>query len=277
MILGRESFHTKAYLFERASGLHTGIIGSSNLSHAALINGHEWNVKVPDSSYLPIYKQAMDKFQKAWEDERSHVLTEDLLERYEQHMGKKETKPVTLPSFQISQVAESNVSYSRHPDIEPNEMQKKALQALKQTRENGNRKGVVIAATGTGKTYLSAFDVFEVKPKRMLFIAHREELLDNAKETFEKVFNNGHLCGKLTGKEKDIHKPFLFSTVQSLHSDQALHQFHPNEFDYIIVDEFHHAEAPTYLKILQYFEPTFLLGLTATPERMDGTGCARTL
>nr|WP_098442765.1 DUF3427 domain-containing protein [Bacillus sp. es.036] len=267
---GKESFHTKAYLFERVSGLHTGIIGSSNLSHAALINGHEWNVKVPDSSYLPIYKQAMEKFQKAWDDERSHILTEELLERYEQHLDKKETKPVIRPSFQISQVAESNVYYSPDPDIEPNEMQKKALQALKQTRENGNRKGVVIAATGTGKTYLSAFDVFELKPKRMLFLAHREELLDNAKETFEKVFNNNHLCGKLTGKEKDIHKPLLFSTVQSLHSEQALHQFHPNEFDYIIVDEFHHAEAPTYLKILHYFEPTFLLGLTATPERMDG-------
>ncbi|KMM39221.1 DUF3427 domain-containing protein [Guptibacillus hwajinpoensis] len=267
---GRESFHTKGYLFERASGLHTGIIGSSNLSHAALINGHEWNVKVPDSSYLPIYKQAMEKFQKAWNDEQSHVLTEELLNRYQRHLNGKETKPVIRPSFQISQVAESKVSYSRHPDIEPNDMQKKALQALKHMRENGNCKGVVIAATGTGKTYLSAFDVFKVKPKRMLFLAHREELLDNAKGTFEKVFNNSHLCGKLTGKEKDIHQPFLFSTVQSLHSDQALHQFHSNEFDYIIVDEFHHAEAPSYTKILNYFEPTFLLGLTATPERMDG-------
>lgn len=149
-------------------------------------------------------------------------------------------------------------------------MQEKALKNLQHTRKNGNNKGVIIAATGTGKTYLSAFDVKEFNPKKLLFIAHREELLDNAIETFKQVISKQEIFGKITGTVKEFDKPFLFSTVQSLHKDETLHRFKRDEFDYLIVDEFHHAEAPTYKKIIDYFQPKFLLGLTATPERMDG-------
>ena len=149
-------------------------------------------------------------------------------------------------------------------------MQQQALDNLTKVRNNGEERAVAIAATGTGKTYLAAFDAYQFKPKRVLFLAHRDELLVGAIETFSKVFEDENLCGKLTGKTKEIEKPFLFSTVQTLSRDNNLNSFDPEDFDYIVVDEFHHAQASTYLKIIAYFTPQFLLGMTATPERMDG-------
>jgi superfamily II DNA or RNA helicase len=135
---------------------------------------------------------------------------------------------------------------------------------------NGHNKGVVIAATGTGKTYLSAFDVKNFDAKRILFLAHRDEILEGAKATFIKVFGDPGACGKLSGFSKDWDKPFLFATVQTLSREDTLNYFAAEAFDYIIVDEFHHAEAATYRKVIDHFKPKFLLGLTATPDRMDG-------
>lgn len=263
----KESFHTKAYLFHRASGLNTVIVGSSNLSHSALKNGHELNVKIPDTSFLPIYNETKKVFDSIWNHEETVRLTEAFLVSYEQLVKAQRQ----LEKSKInSKVAEVKPAYKYKKPITPNKMQEKALMNLKHTRKNGNNKGVIIAATGTGKTYLSAFDVKEFNPQRLLFIAHREELLDNAIETFKQVIPNYHLYGKITGTVKQFEKPYIFSTVQSLHKDETLYQFSSKEFDYIVVDEFHHAEAPTYRKVLDYFQPKFLLGLTATPERMDG-------
>ncbi|PTX49817.1 superfamily II DNA or RNA helicase [Melghirimyces profundicolus] len=291
---GQESFHTKAYLFHRDSKLNSIILGSSNISHAALYNGHEWNVRIPDATYLPVYQQAKEKFEAKWEDNRSIPLTEEWITHYERIV--REQKQRAAPFIKLDgtssqqgwgeRIAESKGDYdggmasesepviSPQP-IRPNEMQQKALQALCQTRENGQDKGVIIAATGTGKTYLSALDVHHVQPQRLLFLAHREELLDHAKETFEAVFQRKDLCGKLTGREKELDRRFLFSTVQSLSREEILQSFSPDAFDYIIVDEFHHAQAATYRKVMDYFQPKFLLGLTATPERMDGQDVLR--
>nr|WP_163100592.1 DUF3427 domain-containing protein [Peribacillus alkalitolerans] len=261
----KESFHTKAYLFHRTSDLNTVIIGSSNLSHSALINGHELNVKIPDTSYLPIYEEAKKVFENTWNSPEAYEPTDDFILNYERFLEQKKQISQTPASL----VAESKLDYSTKT-ITPNEMQIDALQNLRNTRDLGNKKGVVIAATGTGKTYLAAFDVQAFAPKKLLYIAHREELLDNAIETFNTVLNKPELFGKITGNSKDFSNPYIFSTVQSLHKDGTLERFSPDEFDYMIIDEFHHAEAPTYKKILNYFTPNFLLGLTATPERMDG-------
>ncbi|HWO97748.1 MAG TPA: DUF3427 domain-containing protein [Bacillus sp. (in: firmicutes)] len=263
----KESFHTKAYMFHRHSGLNTVIIGSSNLSHSALINGHELNVKIPNTSYTPVYEQAIKTFEKAWNSSEALPLTEEFIRVYDEYQQAKQK--VERHVQQSLKVADSKNEYNLKP-LQPNEMQKEALENLRLTRENGNKKGVIIAATGTGKTYLSAFDIKYYKPKKLLFLAHREELLDNAIETFKQVTPNHGWFGKLTGSTKEFDKPYLFSTVQSLSKDSTLTNFKRDEFDYIIVDEFHHAEAPTYKRILDYFEPEFLLGLTATPERMDG-------
>ncbi|WP_210471748.1 DUF3427 domain-containing protein [Sporosarcina sp. 6E9] len=261
--LKNESFHTKAYLFKRKSNQNTVIIGSSNISHSALINGHELNVKIPHTQHMPAYEQTMEFFNKMWTNEKAIYPSEEFLQQYEQHQ-KTETK--LLPSFTF----EREAPYLEHTDIQPNEMQKEALKNLIFTRKNGHTKGVIIAATGTGKTYLSAFDVQQFQPERLLFIAHREELLDSAIKTYSSLFKDEFLCGKITGSKKEFDKRFIFSTIQSLSKDNTLERFNPDDFDYIIIDEFHHAEAPTYRKVIDYFKPKFLLGLTATPERMDG-------
>jgi len=262
-----ESFHTKAYLFHRESGMNTVIVGSSNLSHSALKNGHELNVKIPDTSFLPIYHETKKVFESIWNNKETVTITKPFILSYKQYFVAKRNFDKTKFS---NQVAEVKKEYNHEIELKPNKMQQKALKNLKHTRKNGNNKGVIIAATGTGKTYLSAFDVKEFNPNKLLFIAHREELLDNAIDTFKKVIPYNELYGKITGNAKQLEKRFIFSTVQSLHKDETLYKFSHEEFDYIVVDEFHHAQAPTYRKVLDYFKPKFLLGLTATPERMDG-------
>ncbi|OMP66524.1 DUF3427 domain-containing protein [Domibacillus epiphyticus] len=257
----KESFHTKAYLFGRDSGLNSVLIGSSNLSHSALINGRELNIRLPDTNHIPAYEKTTALFQSIWESDEAIQLTEDFIDTYSSWFKDQKQKGM---------VAEPTIATEEKTEFQPNAMQQEALKNLKNTRNLGNNKGVIIAATGTGKTYLAAFDVHQVQPKRLLFIAHREELLDNAIQTFEFVFNSTDLCGKLTGTKKEWNSQFVFSTIQTLSKDSTLQQFSPADFDYIIIDEFHHAEATTYKKVLDYFEPKFLLGLTATPERMDG-------
>ncbi|NRR05927.1 DUF3427 domain-containing protein [Brevibacillus sp. RS1.1] len=279
---GKTSFHTKAYLFSRLSSLNTVLIGSSNLSKAAISSGYEWNVKLPDAPHTPIYQHAKQLFEDLWNDSRAIPLTEEFINQYEeiyQQTRSANIQPVSPQPYQMEseqsklwKVADIHSSYSvtRYTRLNPNAMQIKALEALQETRVSGNTKGIVIAATGTGKTYLSAFDVHQSQASTLLFLAHRDELLENAKSTFARVFGSDDFMGKVTGTMKEWDKPFLFSTVQSLHREEVLTKFSPTYFDYVIVDEFHHAEADTYKKIIEYFKPKFLLGLTATPERMDG-------
>ena len=278
---GKTSFHTKAYLFSRDSGFNTVIIGSSNLSHSALNTGYEWNVKLPHDRHIGIYERAHQLFDEMWHDANAIPLTSEWIEIYKQdYMAAeyaKRNRTISSSSTKHVKIETPAPSYQSRERItqlelralfEPNSMQKQALLALEETRNNGHAKGVVIAATGTGKTYLSAFDVLQAGAKRVLFVAHRDELLENAKETFVHVMGESLPCGKLSGKVKEWDNPFLFSTVQTLHRE--LERFEPDQFDYIVIDEFHHADAATYRKVLDYFQPKFLLGLTATPERMDG-------
>lgn len=274
---GKTSFHTKAYLFSRYSDMNTIIIGSSNLSSTAIQHGFEWNVKLPDVPLLPIYQNAAQLFTELWNDERSKPLTQELINDYEKEYRRTQQKTI-LDTYSYSprvyKVSEPTLTQDSVPVetqiLEPNSMQKQALLALSETRKRGKTKGIVIAATGTGKTYLSAFDVKQMNAQTVLFLAHRDELLENAKQTFASVFGSEEKMGKVTGTVKEWDKPFLFSTVQTLYKEEYLKRFSPFHFDYIVVDEFHHAEADTYRKIIDYFKPKFLLGITATPERMDG-------
>jgi HKD family nuclease len=268
---GRVSFHTKAYLFQRSSNLNTIIIGSSNLTYSALQTGHEWNVKLPSESYNSIYVKARDSFHSYWEDPRAATLTDELISSYEEQYNNKKVFIYNPISFDNHNELVANVSHNAEEvkTVSPNKMQQEALDALHNTRTNGHDKAVVIAATGTGKTYLSAFDAKNFDAKRVLFLAHRDEILESSMNTFIKVFGNANMFGKLTGIKKEIEKPYLFSTVQTLSKD-ILNDFSSDYFDYIVVDEFYHAEAATYKKVIGHFNPKFLLGLTATPERMDG-------
>ncbi|MGL4875805.1 MAG: DUF3427 domain-containing protein, partial [Clostridium sp.] len=160
------------------------------------------------------------------------------------------------------------VQFEDYSIIKPNSMQVKATKNLQRLRDGEEEKALVIAATGTGKTFMSAFDVINYKPKKMLFLVHREDILRKSKETFSKLVKNKNIkMGLLTGNTKELDSDYLFSTIQSMNN--SLEEFKRDEFEYIVVDEAHHASSPSYEKVLSYFKPKFLLGMTATPERSD--------
>ena len=275
-----ESFHTKAYLFEKEK-YHSVIIGSSNISQSALYSAEEWNVKLTDSSFFNIYKKSLNQFEKLWHSNEAIELTQDFIDEYEKY--KKSVNVQNTFDYRKTKIEQEN-------EFVPNSMQKRVLQKLKETRINGNKKGLVISATGTGKTYLAAMDIkqffeinsntenklFKINEKKskisnikFLFIAHREELLENAINVFSKIIKiDKNEFGRIYGGLKEIDKSIIFASIQSLRN--CYNEFKPSFFDYIIVDEFHHSMSDSYLKTLSYFNPKFLLGLTATPKRMDG-------
>ena len=275
-----ESFHTKAYLFEKEK-YHSVVIGSSNISQSALYSAEEWNVKLTDSSFFNIYRKSLNQFEKLWHSNEAIELTQDFIDEYEKY--KKSINAQNTFDYRKTKIEQEN-------EFVPNSMQKRVLGKLKETRENGNKKGLVISATGTGKTYLAAMDIkqffeiksnaknklFEINDKKsktsnikFLFIAHREELLENAINVFSKILKiDKNEFGRIYGGLKEIDKSIIFASIQSLRN--CYNEFKPSFFDYVIVDEFHHSMSDSYLKTLSYFNPKFLLGLTATPKRMDG-------
>ncbi len=256
-----ESFHTKAYLFKK-NKYHTCIIGSSNISQSALYSAEEWNVKLTESNFFEIYKKSISQFKNLWNSDKAIELSEDFIFEYENYKNNLKLQK-TFDYIKIK----NNKNH-----FEPNSMQKEILEKLKNTRKSGNKKGLVVAATGTGKTYLAAMDIkifFEKKEKKFLFLAHREELLENAILVCKKIMKIGeNKIGRIFGGRKETEKKIIFATVQSLQNNYL--EFSKDYFDYIVIDEFHHSSAKSYTKILNYFNPKFLLGLTATPERMDG-------
>ena len=256
-----ESFHTKAYLFKK-NKYHTCIIGSSNISQSALYSAEEWNVKLTESNFFEIYKKSISQFKNLWNSDKAIELSEDFIFEYENYKNNLKLQK-TFDYIKIK----NNKNH-----FEPNSMQKEILEKLKNTRKSGNKKGLVVAATGTGKTYLAAMDIkifFEKKEKKFLFLAHREELLENAILVCKKIMKIGeNKIGRIFGGKKETEKKIIFATVQSLQNNYF--EFSKDYFDYIVIDEFHHSSAKSYTKILNYFNPKFLLGLTATPERMDG-------
>ena len=275
-----ESFHTKAYLFEKEK-YHSVVIGSSNISQSALYSAEEWNVKLTDSSFFNIYGKSLNQFEKLWHSNEAIELTQDFIDEYEKY--KKSVNVQNTFDYRKTKIEQEN-------EFVPNSMQKRILQKLKETRINGNKKSLVISATGTGKTYLAAMDIkqffeiksnaknklFEINDKKsktsnikFLFIAHREELLENAINVFSKILKiDKNEFGRIYGGLKEIDKNIIFASIQSLRN--CYNEFKPSFFDYVIVDEFHHSMSDSYLKTLSYFNPKFLLGLTATPKRMDG-------
>lgn len=250
------SFHPKAYLFVSSHGDNgVAFVGSSNLSRSALQVGVEWNLETRHVTELA------DEFDSLWADPRSTPLTESWLEAYASR--RKE-----IAGRRIEHVGEMAGDEEPAADIAPWSVQQEALDALAATRLDGHRAGLVVMATGLGKTWLAAFDTARPGIRRVLFVAHREEILKRSRDVFRKVRPGGRLT-LFVGGEQDPSGDVVFASIQSL--ERNLDRFHPGEFDYIVVDEFHHAAAPTYRKVIGHFTPQFLLGLTATPDRTDAT------
>ena len=242
-------FHPKGFIFH--TGNHRDIIvGSSNLTQTALESNQEWDLFFTSHENGELASQVSNKFDIQWE--LSTPLTNEWIESY------KETyvKPVRPASVQSSKI------------IKPNKMQEEALKSLKNLRDNNKDKALLISATGTGKTFLSAFDVRRFKPKRLLFVVHRRNIAEAALRSFKYLIPNVSM-GIFSGNTKETDSDFIFSTVQTIHKKEYREMFERDAFDYIIIDEVHRAGAQSYQDIVDYFKPKFLLGMSATPERSD--------
>ena len=260
--------HAKGYFFDK-EGISTIIIGSSNLTQRALTCSKEWNVLFRTFPEGDILQKTKTEFKKLWEDENSVCITEQWIKSYEEFLQncRQEVSIKRQPAFSASRAAASELAALGATRIRPNKMQESALEALEVLHRRDEPRALLVSATGTGKTYLSALDVLRAKPKRVLFIAHRQRILDASQQSYERVLGDTYSYGQFNdASQRDT--SCLFAMVIQLSSN--LEQFDPDEFDYIIIDEAHRTGANSYQKILSYFTPKFVLGMTATPTRTDG-------
>ncbi|WP_294531367.1 DUF3427 domain-containing protein [uncultured Fusobacterium sp.] len=251
-VLSDEKFHAKGYFF-RKGDIWTMIVGSSNLTQTALTVNFEWNLKINSLKDGKIATEILNNFYDVFN--KIPALDMDSLLEYERvyNLSKEYTK-------------KKKEEIREYKEITPNIMQKQALENLNNLRKY-ERKGLLISATGTGKTYLSAFDVRNANPKRVLFIAHRKTILQKAKETYENILRDKKIV--IYGEEDIDEADVVFAMIQTLSKENHMTKFSPDYFDYIVVDEVHHGGAKSYQSVLNYFIPKFLLGMTATPERGD--------
>ncbi|WP_318412592.1 DEAD/DEAH box helicase family protein [Photobacterium leiognathi] len=265
---GNISFHLKSYIFIKShhDKIEQGCawVGSNNMSKMALTQGHEWALRLdyeqPDHSKAALeFHHIRQQFDHLFANSLTHSLSHEWIDTYNTRYKKQNPHFIHL----ITTEAESEVD-----TFVPNSIQTEALLALEQTRLNGYQRGLVVLATGMGKTWLSAFDAKQMNAKRVLFVAHREEILLQAERTFIQL-NENIRTGRYNGTSKDTEVDYLFASIQTIGRQEHLALFDKKHFDYVIVDEFHHASSSTYQALLAYFEPAFLLGLTATPERSD--------
>jgi superfamily II DNA or RNA helicase/HKD family nuclease/diadenosine tetraphosphate (Ap4A) HIT family hydrolase len=250
-------FHLKSYAFATGSD-GIAFVGSSNLSETALTTSLEWNYKVVSARDAVGFRQILEGFEGLFNSSYSLPVSEEWIEQYEnrrlppergQEIGVLAEQPAAIP--------------------QPHPLQREALNALVTARNEGFTAGLVVLATGLGKTWLAAFDSDRPEFGRILFVAHREEILKQAVQVFRQIRPTARI-GRLSGEQREIHTDLLFASVQTLSRIPHLSQFKPDDFDYIVVDEFHHAAAGTYRRVIDFFRPKFLLGLTATPDRTDG-------
>ena len=245
-------FHSKGYLFEFADHQEL-LVGSSNITVYALLKNVEWDVSVVEEGEGFTYAAAKKEFDSLWQ--KTLPLVQDLIDEYRTRI--------------YYSIERWDMDYEiANAEIKPNYMQRRALKELNRIRAMGAEKALVVASAGSGKTYLAAFDALNFNPKRLLYIVHEGSILTKSFETFQRVFGSDRTYGIYNGEFKEPDADFVFSTNVTM--SNALELFDKHTWDYIIIDECHHSTAETYQKILKYFEPQFLLGITATPERMDG-------
>ena len=252
------NMHGKAYLFEREK-YNSIIIGSSNLTAAALKTNNEINLKVSATSDSSILKRLSEHLLQDFSI--AAVANDAFIESYSLRYRDWLAVPRNNPE-------EFHVGEDR--EIVPTDMQVEALQKIQALRDRGENRALIISATGTGKTFLSAFDVRAVEPKKVLFVVHRKNIALAALKTFRKLFHHEKTYGIFSGSDRSISEDFIFATVQTISRDEHLDMLDPELFDYVIIDETHRAGAESYQKIIRHLQPKFLLGMTATPERTDG-------
>lgn len=257
--MAQEGFHTKGYIFKNEE-LYRIIVGSSNLTLNALTKNREWNTRIVCTSEGEYTEDLMTEFTELWNSEFA-LEFDSFIEEY------------TL-NYQVIQNQKRIAKQAKIPSLEqyklqPNAMQLGFISNLKKIRAAGQSRALLISATGTGKTYASAFALREENTKKVLFLVHREQIAKQAIISYKKVFGNTRTFGLLSGNSKDCDVDYLFSTMQTMAKQEILEKFRKDQFDTIIIDEAHRIGAASYQNIMQYFTPKFWLGMTASPERTD--------
>ena len=252
-------FHTKGYIFMKEE-VYRIIIGSSNMTSAALTSNIEWNTKIISTEQGEVASEIVKEFNDLWNSDYAldfEMFYEIYKARYEiiKHQ-REEAKKDAIPSFQ---------KYT----LKPNSMQEEFIVNLRRIIKKGEERALLISATGTGKTYASAFAMRELGFKRVLFIVHRAQLAKQAKKSFERVFNNSVSMGIVGDGKHEYDCDFVFAMVETLNKDEHLFKYEKDAFDCIILDEAHHSPANTYKKVMEYFKPKLFLGMTATPDKRD--------
>lgn len=256
----QEGFHTKGYIFKKEE-VYRIIVGSTNMTLSALTKNREWNTKIVSTDQGEYTKEIIAEFEELWnvpaaKDYDAYIEPYSIMYNLmkKQRQIAKESRVTSLDAYKL----------------QPNSMQLGFISNLKKIQEAGEKRALLVSATGTGKTYASAFALREANPTKVLFLVHREQIAKQAICSFRKVFGETKIFGLLSGNQKDYEADFLFSTMQMMAKEESLLHFSRNEFQMIVIDEAHRVGANSYQKIIDYFEPEFWLGMTASPERTDG-------
>ena len=259
-------FHTKGYLF-RENGIYRIIIGSANMTQTALSTNMEWNTQLVSTEQGEMAKSIVQEFERLWKDELSKSYDEFIEDYRKIYNRKKQIERLIREQHKIA-LQNDIIDYDTY-NLKPNKMQEEFIGNIHDLRERGATRALLISATGTGKTYASAFALKNEKPKKALFIVHREIIAKQAIKSYQKVFGNTKKLALLSGSSKEYEADILFATMSMMAKQETLNRYKPGEFEWICIDEAHHAVSPVLKRVIQYFTPDFLIGLTATDQRPD--------
>lgn len=251
----KNGFHTKGYIFQ-SNEIYKILIGSSNMTNTALTTNREWNIKIVSTKSGEFVSEMLDEFEELWNHPNTYSYNAFIgayRVHYEEYRKVKQKEEIKLPSKQLI----------------PNSMQQAFISSLRNIRNSNESKALLISATGTGKTYASAFALQDQNPKKALFLVHREQIAKQALQSYRNVFGDTKTFGLLSGNSKDTNVDYLFATMQTMSKKEVYSSFDPNTFDTIIIDEAHRIGAKSYQEIMEYFKPKFWLGMSASPERTD--------
>lgn len=254
-----EGFHTKGYIF-REKEIYRIIVGSSNMTLSALTRNREWNTRLVSTEQGEYTQQIIEEYEELW-NSRNSVSYDDFIEHYRTNYEVIKKQKAIARREDVTSIEQYR--------LQPNKMQIEFISSLQKLKTQKAGRALLISATGTGKTYASAFALREENVKRVLFLVHREQIAKQAIISYKKVFGTTRTFGLLSGNSKDYDTDYLFATMQMMAKQETLNRFKIDEFDTIVIDEVHRAGAESYQKIIQYFQPRFWLGMTASPDRTD--------